>query len=151
MLNNACYIAISAMFGTLMSNISLGMIIATLFGQTSVICAGFFTELPKPVGWIRYISPIFYAFKAIVKSTYHWSDNYKCPKGVSVIGTNECFLEQSAAIDDYKQRGINVATFGYSNSSQIYLEVIVLLLLFISFQALIIARCGCCCVGVVRC
>ena len=113
-----------------MPTVSLGMIGATLFGQTTVICAGFFTNLPVAVGWIRFISPIFYTFKGIVKSTYSWDDTYKCDKGQSMFGPNECLLEESAAIDDYKQRKINVATFGDPKSGQIGVEVIMLFILF---------------------
>ena len=119
-LNNSCYIAIGALLGTLMPTVNLGMIGGTLFAQTTVICAGF-TELPSFVGWIRYISPIFYAFKGIVKTAYSWDDTFSCPKGFSLVGVNECFLEMSPAIDAYKQRGINVATFGDPSSSRVYM------------------------------
>ncbi len=129
-LNNMCYIALGAVFATIMPTVSLAMIGATLFAQTTVICAGFFTQLPVAVGWIRYISPIFYTFKGIVKLTYKWDDTYKCAKGQSAVGPNDCFLEESAAIDDYKQRGINVATFGDPSSSRVYSEIMFLILLF---------------------
>jgi len=137
-LNNSCYISLGGLFGTLMPTISLGMIGATLFAQTTVICAGFFTALPKSVGWIRYISPIYYAFRGIVKSAYNWDDTYQCIKGQSAVGPNDCFLEKSAAIDDYKQRGINVATFGDPTSSQIHTDVIMLIVLFTTCQILIL-------------
>jgi hypothetical protein len=133
-LNNCCYIALGAVFGALSPTVSFGMIGATLFAQTTVICAGFFTKLPALVGWIRYISPIYYAFKGIVKSAYKWDDTYKCLKGQSSVGPNECYLEESAAIDDYKQRGINVATFGDPSSSRIHTEIIMLFVLFAGFQ-----------------
>ena len=130
-LNNCCYIAIGALLGTLMPTVNLGMIGATLFGQMTVICAGFFTQLPPSVGWLRYISPIFYAFKGIVKTAFSWDDTYRCPKGMSSVGANnECFLEMSPAIDDYKQRGINVATFGDPSSTSVYVEGFTMLLLF---------------------
>lgn len=134
-LNNICYIAIGALLGTLMPTVNLGMIGATLFAQTTVICAGFFTQLPPSVGWIRYISPIFYAFKGIVKTAYSWDDTYRCPKGHdSSVGANECFLEMNPVIDDYKQRGINVATFGDPSSSRVYVEAMIMLLLFSACQ-----------------
>ncbi len=135
-LNNSCYIAIGALLGTLMPTVNLGMIGATLFAQTTVICAGFFTKLPPFVGWIRYVSPIFYAFKGIVKTAYSWDDTYRCPKGISAVGANECYLEMSPAIDDYKERGINVATFGDPSSSHVYLEGITMLCLFTACQVL---------------
>ena len=136
-LNNSCYIALGGVFGTCMPNIPLAMIGATLYAQTTVICAGFFTELPTAICWIRYISPIFYAFKGIVKLAYQWDDTYQCAKGISVVGPNDCFLEQSAMIDDLKQRGINVATFGDPTSSQVILETSIMVTIFLVLQALI--------------
>ena len=103
-----------------------------------VICAGFFTELPALVAWIRHISPIYYTFKAIVKIAYKWDDTYKCVKGQSIVGPNECFLETNAAIDNYKQRGINVATFGDPSSNQVHSEIIMLFVVFVLFQVTII-------------
>jgi hypothetical protein len=137
-LNNMCYIALGGVFGTLMPTVSLGIIGATLFAQTTVICAGFFTQLPGLVSWIRYISPIYYTFKAIVKLAYNWDDTYQCPKGQSTIGPNQCYLEQSAAIDDYKQRGINVATFGDPKSDRVYVEILMLVVLFVICQLIMI-------------
>ena len=137
-LNNSCYISIGAVFGTVMPTVSLGMIGATLFGQTTVICAGFFTELPSFIGWFRYISPIFYTFKGIVKKAYQWDDTYQCVKGDSLFGANSCPLEINPAIDDYKERGINVATFGDPSSSAVYMEFILLIVLFSSFQGIVI-------------
>eukprot|EP00551_Chaetoceros_affinis_P006674 CAMPEP_0203670452 /NCGR_PEP_ID=MMETSP0090-20130426/6523_1 /ASSEMBLY_ACC=CAM_ASM_001088 /TAXON_ID=426623 /ORGANISM="Chaetoceros affinis, Strain CCMP159" /LENGTH=723 /DNA_ID=CAMNT_0050535313 /DNA_START=9 /DNA_END=2180 /DNA_ORIENTATION=+ len=135
-LNNISYIALGGVFGTLMPTVSLGMIAATLFAQTTVICAGFFTQLPQYVRWFRYISPIFYTFRGIVKTAYNWNDTFKCNKGQSMFGPNECLLEESVAIDDYKQRGINVATYGDPSSSQTGLEIMMLFVLFGSFQAI---------------
>ena len=133
-LNNSCYIAVGAVFGTLMPTVPMAMIGATLFGQTTVITAGFFTLLPKAVGWIRYISPIFYTFSGIVKTAYKISDTYKCVKGNSAVGFNHCFLEQHPAIDHYKTRGINVAAFGDPTSESVHTEVIMLLVLFSAMQ-----------------
>ena len=107
--------------------------------QTSVITAGFFTLLPSAVGWIRYISPIFYTFSGIVKTAYKASDTYKCVKGESAVGSNKCFLEQNIAIDNYKTRGINVAAFGDPTSDSIVVEVMMLLVLFFSMQLIIFA------------
>ena len=134
LLNNSCYIALGAVFGTLMPTVSLGMIGATLFGQTTVITAGFFTLLPNAVGWIRYISPIFYTFSGIVKTAYKSTDTYKCVKGNSAVGFNQCFLEQNPAIDHYKTRGINVAAFGDPTSKSVHTEAIMLLVLFSAMQ-----------------
>lgn len=133
-LNNSCYISLGAVFGTLMPTVPLGMIGATLFAQTTVICAGFFTELPIAVEWIRFISPIFWTFKGIVKTAYKHTDTYRCIKGQSAVGFNECYLEQSGAIDDYKTRGINVATFGDLSSERVHLEMLMLILIFSGLQ-----------------
>ena len=43
---NNCYNAISGLIDTLIPTVSLGMIASTLFGQTTFICTGFFTQLP---------------------------------------------------------------------------------------------------------
>ena len=134
MLNNICYISIGGLLGTVMPTISLGMIGATLFAQSTVICAGFFTKLPSFIAWFRYISPIFYAFKGIVKTAYNWDDVYDCHKGNSAAAVTECFVEENAAIDDYKERGINVATFGDPTSSQVHIEMIMMCVLFIFCQ-----------------
>jgi len=137
-LNNMSYIAIGGVFGTIMPTVNLGMIGATLFAQTTVICAGFFTQLPPFVGWIRYISPIFYAFKGIVKTAYSWDDTYICPKGHSIVGANQCYLETSPIIDIYKERGINVATFGDPTSSRVYPEGMIMLIIIIFCQLLML-------------
>lgn len=138
-LNNMSYIAIGGFFGTVMPTINLGMIGATLFAQTTVICAGFFTELPGFIGWFRFVSPIFYAFKGIVKTAYSWNDTYKCAKGHSIVGATECYLEMSPVIDDYKKRGINVATFGDPTSSRVYPEAMIILIIIFSCQMLMIS------------
>ena len=52
------------------------------------------------------------------------------------MGVNECFLEMNPAIDDYKQRGINVATFGDPSSSSVHLEIIMMLILYSVCQIL---------------
>ncbi len=137
-LNNCCYIAIGAMFGTLMSTIHLAMIVSTLYGQTTVICAGFFTKLPKTIEFVRISSPIFHTFKGIAKLVYKWDDTYDCVKGQSAVGPTQCFLEQSGLIDDYKQRGINVATFGDPSSSQVSSEYFALIILFMIFQTIMV-------------
>lgn len=52
------------------------------------------------------------------------------------MGVNECFLEMNPAIDDYKQRGINVTTFGDPSSSSVHLEIIMMLILYSVCQIL---------------
>jgi hypothetical protein len=99
-----------------------------------VICAGFFTLLPPAVGWIRYISPIFWTFSGIIKTAYKYYDTYECVKGNSAVGYNQCFLEQNGGIDNYKTRGINVAAFGDDTSESIHIQIIMLIVLFSSMQ-----------------
>ena len=147
-LNNTCYIALGGLLGTVMPTVNLGMIAATLFAQTTVICAGFFTQLPPFVGWIRYISPIFYAFTGIIKTAHSWDDTYTCPKGHSAAGVNQCFLEMSHAIDVFKIRGINVATFGDPYSSQVHVEATIMIciigicqtMMFIIYKYVLLSR-----------
>lgn len=54
-------------------------------------------------------------------------------------GVNSCFIEFHTAINNLKNRGINVATFGDEQSTQIWLECIVLLLFYLVMQTFILA------------
>ena len=108
-----------------------------MVGQTTVICAGFFTLLPPAVGWIRYISPIFWTFSGIIKTAYKYYDTYECVKGNSAVGYNQCFLEQNGGIDNYRQRGINVAAFGDDTSESIHVQIIMLIVLYSSMQLIV--------------
>lgn len=102
-----------------------------------MICAGFFTLLPPAVGWIRYISPIFWTFSGIIKTAYKYYDTYECVKGNSAVGYNQCFLEQNGGIDNYKTRGINVAAFGDDTSESIHVQIIMLIVLYSSMQLIV--------------
>ena len=70
-----------------------------------------------------------------MKSCFKWNDTLECFKGSSEVGANQCYLEYHVAIDQYKERGINVATYNDSSSNTVYLEYIclVLLLVFMNF------------------
>lgn len=74
-------------------------------------------------------------FRGILKSCFKWNDTLECFKGSSEVGANQCYLEYHVAIDQYKERGINVATYNDSLSNTVYLEYIclVLLLVFMNF------------------
>lgn len=136
-LNNMCYISIGSCLGVLVPSIPHGMITSTIVSQTSLVAAGFYTTLPSYLSWIRYMSPVFWTFSGIVKTAYHWSDTYGCRWGSTLAGVNRCFLENSPVIDNMKERGINVATYGDEQSDKIWLQVLVLLLLFLSMQTFI--------------
>jgi FtsP/CotA-like multicopper oxidase with cupredoxin domain len=139
-LNNLCYISIGAVLGTVCTSVPLGMIASTIISQTSLVAAGFYTTLPPVIEYIRYVSPVFWTFKGIVKASYHWSDTYKCTRGQSDVGVNQCFLEFNPGIDNLKTRGIEVATFNAISSDKTYIEFLVLVLLFSGMQLFIIAR-----------
>jgi hypothetical protein len=139
-LNNLCYISIGAVIGTVFASVPLGMIASTIISQTSLVAAGFYTTLPPMIEYIRYVSPVFWTFKGILKASYHWSDTYKCTKGQTDVGVNQCFLEFNPGIDTLKTRGIEVATFNDVSSDKTYVEFLVLILLFSGMQLFIIAR-----------
>ena len=122
---------IGNIFGITTGNAARGMIIAALYAQSSTIAAGFYTTVPTWIKWIRYVCPVYYSFKGIVKVVYHWYDSFTCIRGDSAIGPNSCFLELHGFIDDLKQRGINVATYGDPASEYIYMEVFTLLGIFV--------------------
>ncbi|VEU38467.1 unnamed protein product [Pseudo-nitzschia multistriata] len=136
-LNNAAYISLGSCLGVLFPSIPQGMIASTLFSQTSLVAAGFYTTLPVYLSWIRYSSPVFWTFSGIVKAAYTWSDTYKCIKGSNLAGNNRCFIETSPVIDDMKERGINAAVYGDAQSDNIWLQVCMLILLLFLLQTTI--------------
>ena len=95
------------------------------------------THIPTCMNWIRYVSPVFWTYRGIVKTALRWTDTYSCFKGQSDVGSNECYLEFNPGIDALKRRGINVATFNDSQSDDVLLEFIVLCFLFIALQLFI--------------
>jgi len=135
LLNNLCYISLGSVLGVYSKRVPLGMIGSTILSQTSLVAAGFFTKLPPALDWIRFISPFYWCFRGILKSCFKWNDTLECFKGSSEVGADQCYLEYHAAIDQYKERGINVATYNDPSSNTVYLEYIclVLLLLFMNF------------------
>mmetsp|Transcript_11912 Transcript_11912/g.15047 ORF Transcript_11912/g.15047 Transcript_11912/m.15047 type:complete len:190 (+) Transcript_11912:1642-2211(+) len=135
--NTISYVAIGGALGVFFDFVPLGMCMSTIVSQTTLVAAGFYTQLPFGVSWIRYISPVFWTYRGIVKTALRWSDTYSCVRGQSDVGTNQCYLEFSPGIDALKRRGINVATFNDSQSDEVYLEVIMLCLLFLALQVII--------------
>ena len=55
LLNNLCYISLGAVLGVYSKRVPQGMIASTIFSQTSLVAAGFYTKLPPALDWIRYI------------------------------------------------------------------------------------------------
>ena len=133
-LNNMCYVSLGGTLGILFDSIPLGMSMSTIVSQTTLVAAGFYTHLPLGVSWIRYVSPVFWTYRGIVKTALRWTDTYACVKGQSDIGSNQCYLEFSPGIDALKKRGINLATFNDSKSDEVYLEATMLCLLFLGLQ-----------------
>ena len=134
-LNTICYVAIGGVLGLSFARVPLGMCMSTIISQTTLIAAGFYTHLPPSVSWMRYLSPVFWTYRGILKTALRWSDTYSCVKGqASDVGSNECYLEFSPGIDALKRRGINVATFNDHQSDNVYLEAIMLCLLFFALQ-----------------
>lgn len=137
-LNTMCYISLGAVIGILSSSVPIGMITSTILSQTSMVAAGFYTTLPPVIDLIRFVSPVYWTFKGIAKSAYHWSDTFECVKGSGQVGANQCFLEFSVGIDSLKTRGINVATYGDPSSEKIFVEILVLILLYVVMQTFIL-------------
>jgi len=140
-LNNLCYVAIGSTIGVLFDSLPHGMIASTLVSQTSLIAAGFYTQLPTAMHLIRYISPVFWAYRGIIKMGLRWSDTYACSEGQSDVGVNQCYLEYSPGIDALKKRGINVATFNDAQSDEVHVEILMLCLLYAILQMLIFVMC----------
>jgi len=140
LLNNLCYISLGSVLGVYSKRIPQGMIASTIFSQTSLVAAGFYTTLPPALDWIRYISPFYWTFRGILKSCFKWNDTLECIKGSSEVGANQCFLEYHPAIDQYKERGLHVATYNDSSSDSISLEFVALVLLLTILNFLIYAK-----------
>ena len=132
-LNTICYVALGGALGVSCDFIPLGMSMSTIISQTSIVVAGFYTQLPSLMSWIRYVSPVFWTYRGVLKSSLRWSDTYSCVKGQSDIGSNECYLEFNPGIDALKRRGINVASFNDQNNG-VLLELFMLCILFLALQ-----------------
>ena len=85
-------------------------------------------------------SSYFSSCQGILKSCFKWNDSLECFKGNSEVGSNQCYLEQHAAIDQYKERGINVATFNDASSKSVSLEFLALVLLLAFLNSLIFIK-----------
>lgn len=115
------------------------LIVSTVISQTSLVAAGFYTTLPHVVNLVRYVSPVYWAFSGILKSTYRWNDTYQCISGDSVIGVNECFIEFHPGIDVIKRRGINVATYNDSTSNSTVLSSLMLVVLYLVLNVTVLS------------
>lgn len=136
-LNTVCYVTIGAVTGILFEAPPLGMCLSTIISQTSMVAAGFYTELPVAIGWMRYLSPVFWSYRGMLKTMFKWSDTFTCVKGDSAVGINQCYLEFHPIIDNLKIRDINVATFNDEESGNVFVEGVLLCLLFVAFQTMI--------------
>ena len=140
LLNNLSYISLGSVLGVYTKRVPMGMIASTIFSQISLVAAGFFNKLPPALDWIRYISPFYWSFRGILKSCFKWSDTLECFKGSSDVGANQCYLEFHPAIDQYKSRGINVATYNDSSSNTVYVEYLALVFLLLFMNSLIFLK-----------
>jgi len=136
-LNTICYIALGSLIGTIIKSVPVGMIASTILSQISMICAGFYTTLPEGIAFLRFLSPVYYTFVGIIKTTFKWTDTFTCINGDSQVGPSQCFIEYSPVFDRFKQRGLNVATYNDPSAQKIFLEVICLVLFYSVAQILI--------------
>lgn len=140
MMNNMCYISIGSLLGVVAPNVSLGMIISTVVSQTSLLAAGFYTTLPSALKLVRDISPVYWTYRGILKTSFRSSDTYTCSRGgQSDVGVNQCFIEQNSGVDILKSRGIKFATSNEPDSESIWKEVLVLLALYIVLNLAVLA------------
>lgn len=137
-LNNMCYISIGSALGVVVDKVPKGMIISTIMAQSSLIAAGFYTAVPEILRYLRYLSPVFWAYRGIVKAAFRWSDTFKCRWGSTLAGVNSCFIEFHTSIDNLKNRGIPVATFGDDHSTHIWPECLVLILFYVAMQTFLL-------------
>ncbi|KAL7538702.1 hypothetical protein ACHAXR_009429 [Thalassiosira sp. AJA248-18] len=139
--NNVCFLFLGAALG-MFTSVSHGMIAATVFSQVSILVSGVFTELPASLEWARYFSPFFWCMQGLLKSVYRWSDTYECVNGSSSdVGANQCFVEYDPLIEQYKRRGLHVATYNDPSSDSILTESIVLVALGFSLHLIMFGRC----------
>lgn len=136
-LNLECYIALGCLLGVALKKAPWGMIMGTLISQATILCAGFYTTPPRLIEFLRYASPIYHAFKGILKVSFRWEDSYDCMGGDVNLGVNQCFLEFSASIDDLKLRGINVATYNDELSRTVWPEALSLVAIYTIYQTMI--------------
>ena len=78
----------------------------------------------------------------VASSRLHNTDDssFKCLKGQSDVGANDCYIEYNSGIDlrVMKQRGINVATSNDPHSTSIVREVLMLLLLYFMMNIIVL-------------
>jgi hypothetical protein len=101
-LNTLCYISIGATLGAAFDFIPLGMSMATIISQSTLVAAGFYTKLPSALSWFRYVSPVFWTFRGVTKTALRWHDSYTCVKGQSDLGATQCYLEYFPGINALK-------------------------------------------------
>ena len=115
------------------------MISRTLVSQTALLVAGFYTTLPPGINILRYASPVTYTYTGILKTSLRQTDTYQCMQGgLSDIGVNQCYIEQSVGIDIIMRRGINDATFHNPSTESTWKEVLILFGLYISLNLAIL-------------
>eukprot|EP00537_Pseudo-nitzschia_pungens_P012277 CAMPEP_0172386058 /NCGR_PEP_ID=MMETSP1061-20121228/3655_1 /TAXON_ID=37318 /ORGANISM="Pseudo-nitzschia pungens, Strain cf. pungens" /LENGTH=1062 /DNA_ID=CAMNT_0013115305 /DNA_START=282 /DNA_END=3470 /DNA_ORIENTATION=- len=133
-LNTLCYVALGGALGVSFDFVPLGMSMSTIISQTTLVAAGFYTQLPLSLSWIRYLSPVFWTYRGILKTALRWSDTYTCVRGQTDVGTNECYLEFNPGIDALKRRGLNVASFNNKQHNGVAVELLALFVLFLALQ-----------------
>ena len=76
----------------------------------------------------------------MIKSCFNWNDTLECFKGSSEVGANQCYLESHAAIEQYRERGINVAAYTDPSSKTVHVEYICLISLLLFLNSLIFMK-----------
>ena len=140
--NNVCYLSLGMVLGVLTQSSPFGMIAATIISQGSIIGAGIFTTLPPSLEWVRYFSPYYWTIQGLLKSVYRWTDTYDCVSGSgSDVGANQCFIEYDPLIDNFKGRGVHVASYNDASSDSVITEAVALVALSCFLHVLMFLKC----------
>ena len=68
--------------------------LASVMGLTFMLASGFYVQnVPKFIGWVKYLSFIYYTNQLFISSQFHAGETYPCPSG-------QCLVEEFPAIKD---------------------------------------------------
>jgi len=117
----------------------LSVIIVTLVAQFLLVINGFYTELPRAVQWVVYLSPPKYTFQALLKLEYSWHNSFKVHPhlGWASRGIPSTWLpaEMTITFQDMKRRGVDVMSS--PQEANILKEALILLGIFIAGRVLL--------------
>ncbi|KAL7551998.1 hypothetical protein ACHAWF_015207 [Thalassiosira exigua] len=138
--HNLFHVSLGAALG-MFAKVPQGIVAATIFGQVSIVISGVFSQLPDSLEWARNFSPFYWTVRGLLKSVHRWSDTYECLGGSgSDVGANRCFVGDDPVIEQYRSRGLPVATYR-SSEYDVLTETLALVALTFGIHAIIFGRC----------